>query len=245
MIFTVRKVLIAFTVLVGGYISLEGFKRLTPRSMMMDCTANIEHRRIVFFKVVESATMLNILYKFALSRQMIIMYNNESIEQYNIKGNNITQDIKYITMVQNPSMPTSSHMNFGLNLTSPAIIDKMFDFVLVSDYFEESLVMLKRLMGWSLKDILFLNRETTTTTTTHNRQRAPIDYVVYSYFLHVFKKKMKLESCNFEGEVDMFKQMLKKINTFCSKKNGMNFIIVGQTMWSKAFGLTRNDCISL
>ncbi|RUS69623.1 hypothetical protein EGW08_022610, partial [Elysia chlorotica] len=321
-------------------------------------------RHVVFLKVHKagSTTMLNILSRFALSRQLNVLMHNETtdLSQYNTKipktkvmsiqigekydmlfhhivfnhtdvAQFFPRDVKYIAIVRNPfdsfiSMfkyvytrwnhhttkavertnprdPIKEYLthplnysasplitdlfdnrmsvDFGVNLTkfreikkSPKEIgnfinkiDKVFDFVLVLEYFEESLVMLKRLMGWSLKDIVFFKLNSfkeiikKTENTKNNsskdwlmvreypeefrvmhRQWATIDYAVYSHFLRVFKEKMKSQSCNFEGEVDIFKQMLTKVNTFCSNKNGMNSLNIDQTMWSKTFEVTRNDC---
>ena len=37
-----------------------------------------------------------------------------------------------------------------------------FDFVLLTDYFDESLVLLKEMMGWEYRDIFFMKRFYTT-----------------------------------------------------------------------------------
>ena len=79
---------------------------------------------------------------------------------------------------------------------------KEFDFVLLTDYFDESLVMLKELMGWEYRDIFFMKRfytsdrsrkdeplidETTQLLMRYNL----VDVELYNVFYQIFKLKIR------------------------------------------------------
>lgn len=77
-----------------------------------------------------------------------------------------------------------------------------FDFVLLTDFFDESLVLLKEQMGWEYQDIFFMKRFY---TVDRSRKDSPlshktieliykfniVDVQLYNFFYQTFKIKMK------------------------------------------------------
>ena len=135
-------------------------------------------------------------------------------------------------------------------------LKNIFDLVLVVEYFDESLVMMKRLLNWSLKDILYIKLNefkskknqtcTKSNITTEDkaifRRRNRIDYAIYDTFREIFFQKMS-EEINLEDEVKQFKTILNDVHIFCieklSRKNKISF---PASEWNKAFSVDEQDC---
>ena len=87
-----------------------------------------------------------------------------------------------------------------------------FDLVMVVEYFDESLVMMKRLLNWSLKDILYVKLNQFESKKCHPsskanvsnvdkaifRRRNRLDYAIYNRFRDIFLQK-NVERNVFEG----------------------------------------------
>ena len=135
-------------------------------------------------------------------------------------------------------------------------LKNIFDLVMVVEYFDESLVMMKRLLNWSLKDILYIklnefkSKKAQTSSksniTTEDkaifRRGNRIDYAVYDTFREIFLQKMS-EEIDLENEVKQFKTILNDVHIFCiekmSRKNKISF---PASEWNKAFSVDEQDC---
>ena len=82
-----------------------------------------------------------------------------------------------------------------------ADLDFEFDFVLLTDYFDESLVLLKEQMGWEYQDIFFMNRLTTADRSRKDSELSQktidlihkyniVDVQLYNFFHKIFKMKV-------------------------------------------------------
>ncbi|XP_077863599.1 galactosylceramide sulfotransferase-like [Saccoglossus kowalevskii] len=102
-------------------------------------------------------------------------------------------------------------------------LDKEFDLVLILEYFDESLILLKHLLCWSFEDIIYLaqnqrtTRETITDTFRHNVYRwSNADYLFYNYFNRTLWEKIRQFGPRFEVELAHFRGLLKEHNDQCS-----------------------------
>ncbi|XP_046583036.1 galactosylceramide sulfotransferase-like, partial [Haliotis rubra] len=127
-------------------------------------------------------------------------------------------------------------------------IEKDFDLVMLMEYFDESLVLLKRTLCWSLKDILyFLHNKNTRRqhwmfSQEHYRKHQNLsraDYDLYTHFRKVFWKKVWSQGSDFFDEVRYFKQLLSQLRDYC---------VVGRTLevaasrWEEGFVVDNRDC---
>ena len=134
-----------------------------------------------------------------------------------------------------------------------------FHFVIIVEYFDESLVMLKRLLNWSLKDILYIkqnefkqsNRSKSINVTVTDedkrvfRNRNRLDYAIYETFLDLFLKRMSKET-DLLAEVSEFRNNLKIVRAFCEKshpKRKKKDLIFPSTKWTASFTVERQDCV--
>ena len=167
---------------------------------------------------------------------------------------------------------TFNHMalDFGLAINSLEVIQNLdeaqmndfvsglvevFDFVMIVEKFDESLVMLKRYLGWSIKDILYIPRNTfegkpsdgveiqniTDTEKETFKQTNHLDYLIYERFLTRFLILMSEEE-NLEAEVKEFKWKLKLVEAFCIMDNTREEAVFWETAFDEGFRVNRHDC---
>ncbi|KAK3095964.1 hypothetical protein FSP39_021368 [Pinctada imbricata] len=121
--------------------------------------------------------------------------------------------------------PVDEKIKFYLNK-----ILSEFHFVLITEYFDESIVLLRRSLNWTMKDILYFSKNRSTYNTTRiltelmqqdrllHRKWAKLDYLLYEKFLQKFHRLVSLQDSSFKTEVDEFKQIRKSVINFCESK---------------------------
>ena len=133
-------------------------------------------------------------------------------------------------------------------------LDRYFDLVLIFEYYNESLVMLKRWLGWTTKDILYFKKlkftnlaesQKRTTTMTEGQERlfdavTPADNALYDHFLSVFKEKMSKEK-HLKEEVEEFRQVLHKVTVFCGSADHVQLNIPAGR-WTDQVSILRPNC---
>ena len=138
--------------------------------------------------------------------------------------------------------------SFVSNLTN------IFDFVMIVEYFDEGLVIMKRLLNWSMKDILYIkqnefkqgNRSNTLNTHITEkdkrvfRKRNRLDYAIYETFSALFFKRMS-EETGLAEEVSEFKNNLELVRKFC-KDTHKNQTVLPATNWNAGITVDRQDC---
>ncbi|KAK3709621.1 hypothetical protein RRG08_013904 [Elysia crispata] len=137
-------------------------------------------------------------------------------------------------------------------------LEAEFDLVLISDYFDESIILLRRYLHWSMKDIVYLRVNTayrtqnnsvwnrkpnlTATTVSTFRRWAIYDYELYEHFLPIFFKKLKSE-CSFHEELNAFRLILKDVVTYCSNATAAKpHLLVPEGAWNGEFTVSPSDC---
>ncbi|XP_067661371.1 uncharacterized protein [Haliotis asinina] len=131
-------------------------------------------------------------------------------------------------------------------------IDKEFDFVMIMEYFDESLVLLKRRLCWGLRDILYIKRNTyqhiSPPLTEEDRNKLyesqNLDHRIYQHFYGKFWDEMLAEGRDIFHEVANFKLVQKQVFDFCRKdrKRRRNILYISSSKWNEEFRLTTSDC---
>ena len=106
-----------------------------------------------------------------------------------------------------------------------------FDLVLIADYFEESLVLLKRKMCWSFKDIVYhysnkgdyKNEDLKDLPPRGkyfdiHRNWSSIDYKLFNEFNETFWTEISDEGPDFYEELNLFRTVQTKVKEFCFKQ---------------------------
>lgn len=130
-----------------------------------------------------------------------------------------------------------------------------FHFVMVVEYFDESLVMMKRILNWSTKDILYIKRnefkQRRGLPDTHIhvseedklmfKKRNRVDYAIYESFLDLFLKR-KSEAAELDDEVDEFRNTLQAVKEFCTKNQSVQKIVFPATKWNFVYSVGKREC---
>lgn len=130
-------------------------------------------------------------------------------------------------------------------------LESEFKLVLITDRFEESLVLMKRFLHWKLKDILYISRNThshapvniTEELRAKYRNTSFMDFAINEHFLKIFDKKVEKEGPEFQNEVEVLQNAFEKTSLYCNQKNITgNYIEFTATKWNNAFKLSETDC---
>lgn len=137
-------------------------------------------------------------------------------------------------------------------------LEKDFALVMLIEYFEESLVLMKRILCWDLKDILFVPLNI-----NKKKQKHPInlseqdkrnlfkynyaDFKLYFFFREKLFKQIKNAGDDFQPEVKHFKNIHLSVKKYCyqnqlKKFSGYVVLTMKASPWNKEFTITPGDC---
>ncbi|XP_066265739.1 galactose-3-O-sulfotransferase 3-like [Branchiostoma lanceolatum] len=134
--------------------------------------------------------------------------------------------------------------------------DKDFSLVMILEYLDESLVLLKRYLCWSLSDILHWAQNKKTYKSkemqlspvqrkTH-RKFSKVDYAYYEYFNATLWKKIELQGPDFWKEVQHFQAIQSDVMEFCqSPQSVVNTRVINASMWNEEFYVDAAFCAKL
>jgi hypothetical protein len=138
-------------------------------------------------------------------------------------------------------------------------VSRKFDFVIIVEYFHESLVLLKRKMCWDLRDIVYFSKNIGSYSfkTEHDqtlvkiyKEWSPVDTRLYEHFNRTFWKEIAEASSDFHEEVTHYERILSDVSRFCGDaakglaKKG-SFITAIGSQWNKPFDVTEEFCAIL
>ena len=131
-------------------------------------------------------------------------------------------------------------------------LNRTFHLVMVSERFDESMVLLKRLLGWRLQDVIYIKnnvfaskhlRQYTEEEKAAHRQFNAADYALYEHFSQLFQRKVEAEGRLFPAEVAAYVSLREKVEKFCEEPDRDKGVILPSTAWSGPFKVTKVDCL--
>ncbi|XP_071946746.1 galactosylceramide sulfotransferase-like [Antedon mediterranea] len=97
-----------------------------------------------------------------------------------------------------------------------------FDLVLMNEYFDESLILLRKLLCWQFKDMLYISKKIRNKRTMMSRQlREKIrawnsaDVTLYNYFNQTFWRKVSEYGDSFSADLEHFIELKKETTEKC------------------------------
>ena len=139
-----------------------------------------------------------------------------------------------------------------------AFLDKEFDLVMITDYFDESVVLLKRLLCWELDDILYFK-----SNERQDQERAvglsaqvkdnikrwnAADELLFQYFNQTFWHKIELEGKGFYDDLAAFRRKREQISRLCLtngtsvQRQYKNKYVKAVSLKQNLMGETRDQC---
>lgn len=204
------------------------------------------------FKFMDLGRILN----FKSRREQVSMkyfLNNayeilKSLHQYNPQA---LIDNPSLYLLRNPQLfdlgfePSFSEDKNRIN-KEIAAIDNHFNLILIMEYFDESLVLLKRRMCWDLDDVVYFKHNVQVEGKNDELPSvkekilrwAGADVNLYNYFNKSLWDRIKKEESNFWEEVALLRWKNKKLTESCLKKGiffdrpyaGSNSLIYGHSL---------------
>ena len=117
-------------------------------------------------------------------------------------------------------------------------LNKEFDLVMIMDYFDESLVLLKRLLCWEIDDILYVklnerkdNEKATRLSGSvqdNIRRWNKADVLLFNYFNATFWKKVEKKGSGFYEDLSAFRERRLKIQKLCFESRTKIELILGE-----------------
>ncbi|XP_078699843.1 galactose-3-O-sulfotransferase 2-like [Branchiostoma floridae x Branchiostoma belcheri] len=183
---------------------------------------------------------------------------------------------------KHPRRPFSYTKNFmafdlgfslGLSGSQSAIDDfvsrlsKDINLVIILEYYNESLVLLRRMMCWTLKDILYdlkpknfrtYNKsiENVKRLIGKHRQWSNVDYQLYDYFNATLWHRIKQEGDDFRKEVRHFEKVLQSTAAYCARalvhfkvkhtdSDTVGELTIRRSAWNDEFKIDQHFCLKL
>ncbi|XP_035697631.1 galactosylceramide sulfotransferase-like [Branchiostoma floridae] len=128
-----------------------------------------------------------------------------------------------------------------------------FKVVLILEYLDESLVVLKREMCWNTRDILYTSKtccQLHDTLRLSDKQRenhrtfATADYMMYDRFVDILKDKIQQQGQDFQDELEDFKKLNKRVKDFCDSEytSEKKVMTLEATNWYDKIEIDRKTC---
>ncbi|XP_019628795.1 PREDICTED: galactose-3-O-sulfotransferase 2-like [Branchiostoma belcheri] len=129
-------------------------------------------------------------------------------------------------------------------------LSRELDLVMVMEYFEESLVLLRRLMCWDLRDILYLkynsyeygNVTVPPGLVDKHKRWDSVDYALYEHFNRTLWEKIQKEGSDFTQELDHFRVVENKVRTHCTSPKDKLPTTVEGSPWNTQFQIDSALC---
>lgn len=148
-------------------------------------------------------------------------------------------------------LPTTKLRNPTFIARYIKILEKSFDLVLIMEYFDESLILLRRRMCWTMKDVLYIRKNSAykqfdfqigeyEKSLLKNWSRA--DTMIYDHFYKKFHILLKKDPSVME-EAHWFKMALAEAQTFCSGSTSQSKLRIDSSPWNLPFYVTSFDCM--
>lgn len=144
---------------------------------------------------------------------------------------NIPNPMMYDLGISEETLASEDKMNAAIR-----DIEREFDLVMIMEYFDESLILLKNLMNWSFDNIVYFKMRERTNSRNVDKLTAERllklnqgDVALYSYFNITFWKRVeKFSICRMNQELELFHKRQEYWYSFCVgskvKSNGKSDI---------------------
>ena len=138
-----------------------------------------------------------------------------------------------LNLAKNPllfelGLDTARHENMTVVRRYIDFLNEEFDLVMIMEYYDESLVLLKRLLCWEIEDILHFKlngrREKEKQPNVSKRMRERIlkwnsgDSLLYTFFNRTFWKMIEEQGPDFYNDLEVFRKEKEDIKNKCLRK---------------------------
>ena len=126
-----------------------------------------------------------------------------------------------------------------------------FSLVLLMERFDESIVLMKRRLNWSVRDIIYMKSNSnphpvvnlTQSEKDKFKEISFLDYEIYNTFSEIFAQTVEELGDEFQQEVKYVRTVNYFVSEFCrTTNNETSRIVVPRSEWNESFNVTYDDC---
>ena len=132
-------------------------------------------------------------------------------------------------------------------------LDKEFHLVLIAEYFDESIILMRRMLNWSMEDVLYRNlhirgwdRKNTLPKPRDRikfRNWAAVDYALYDFFYNRLWQQIKEAGSDFFDEILYFKKIRAEVDDFCKVTPNITGVYsIPKSVWSAEIMIDLEFC---
>ena len=144
--------------------------------------------------------------------------------------------------------------NWNETLNELKLLDTELKLVMVMERFDESLVLLRRYLGWKMEDMIYLPRNSykhdkidiTDEQRLKHKETCYLDYAIYDFFTDRFKERVAAEGLEFKKEVQQFQTLLSHAQSFCENTSANtatnSLTYFPASYWNNEIVLSTTDC---
>ncbi|KAI8484577.1 galactosylceramide sulfotransferase [Branchiostoma belcheri] len=147
----------------------------------------------------------------------------------------------------------------GNKIMAQARIEELsqeFDHVMILEYYDESLILLKRKLCWKFQDILYDRQirnyrsylykkaNISERLQENHRRSSDLDYLLYSYFNKTLWQEIMDGGEDFQSEVQLFRRVNYEVNLYCNSSVSESYV-VGASRWNEEFTVDQTLCSEL
>ncbi|XP_078689318.1 galactose-3-O-sulfotransferase 2-like [Branchiostoma floridae x Branchiostoma belcheri] len=132
-----------------------------------------------------------------------------------------------------------------------------FAHVMILEYYDESLLLLKRKLCWQLRDILYDKQVRNYRSYSYKNEEIPqnlqenhhlssnLDYMLYNYFNRTLWREIAEGSDDFQNELELFRRVNFEVNIYCNRSANESGYSVQATTWNEEFTVDETLCSEL
>ncbi|XP_069131677.1 galactose-3-O-sulfotransferase 2-like [Argopecten irradians] len=132
-------------------------------------------------------------------------------------------------------------------------LDSEFDLIMVVEHFDESLILLRRLLNWEIKDVIYIKKNVKRHGAVdflfnpgdgyRHQIWDEIDYALYDHFYNKLQALLRAQGPDIHEEVNYFRRLRRDIEFFCQQyEDDFDTYKVVKSRWTAAFDVTEWDC---
>lgn len=133
-------------------------------------------------------------------------------------------------------------------------LKEIFHLILVNEYMNESLILMKRVLNWHVKDVIYqkklvakpeVKRIFSENDVPKLQRYLHLDYTLYNMAVKELKKKIDQAGEDLKDEVNHFNAVIGKVTEYCESVKGNErdkVLHVEASSWDTEFVVTPNDC---
>ncbi|OWF51733.1 Galactose-3-O-sulfotransferase 3 [Mizuhopecten yessoensis] len=134
-------------------------------------------------------------------------------------------------------------------------LDTEFQLIIVVELFDESMILMRRLMNWKFKDLLYLKQNVRIKREMEfnfnpgdaylHQRWDELDYALYDHFYRRLQAQLREQGPDIHEEVLYFKRLRRDIEFFCQNMHNPGSyasFYVTTSRWSDSFVVTKRDC---